>query len=169
MFSFLVLLGASAYCLSAHAQEDKSKRPSPPATATARVGGATITIDYSQPSVKGRPVWNALVPYDKVWRTGANECTTFKTDKDIMVQGKKLPAGKYGFFTIPGANEWTIIFNKVADQWGAFTYDEKQDYLRVHAKPRKSSHFNEKLEYKISPSGEVSIDWENLDVSFVAK
>src|ERR1041385_9089037 len=76
-------------------QEDKSKRPSPPATATGKVMGATITINYSSPGVKGRKIWGGLVPYDKVWRAGANEATLFQTDKNIKVEGKSLPAGKY--------------------------------------------------------------------------
>src|SRR6202795_5211006 len=93
------------------AQDDKSKRPSPPATATGKVMGATITIDYSSPGVKGRKIWGDLVPYDKVWRAGANEATLIATDKDIQVEGKPLPAGKYSLYAIPGENEWTIIIN----------------------------------------------------------
>ena len=92
-------------------QEDKSKRPSPPATATGTVNGATITIDYSSPAVKGRKIWGGLVPYDKVWRAGANEATLFTTSKDILVEGKKLPAGKYSLYAIPGEKDWVIVFN----------------------------------------------------------
>jgi hypothetical protein len=91
--------------LSACAQGDKSSRPSPPATATGKVGGANITINYSSPSVKGRKIWGDLVPYGKVWRAGANEATTFETDKAITVEGKNLPAGKYSLFALPGENE----------------------------------------------------------------
>ncbi|HTK22302.1 MAG TPA: DUF2911 domain-containing protein, partial [Mucilaginibacter sp.] len=83
------------------AQEDKSKRPSPPATATGKIGDATITINYSSPSVKGRKIFGGILPYDKLWRAGANEATMFETDKDIVVEGKKLPAGKYSFFATP--------------------------------------------------------------------
>jgi len=165
----LLITVATANLFKAKAQEeDKSKRPSPPATAMAKVGKANITINYGQPSVKGREVWGKLVPYGQVWRTGANEATTFETDKDIKVQGKTLPAGKYGFFTVPGEKEWTIVFNKVPNQWGAFKYDQAQDYMRVTAKPKKSAKFNEKLLYSIN-KGWVSIDWENLDVSFKAE
>jgi hypothetical protein len=165
----LLITVATANVFKAKAQEeDKTKRPSPPATATAKVGKANITINYGQPSVKGREVWGKLVPYGQVWRTGANEATTFETDKDIKVQGKVLPAGKYGFFTVPGEKEWTIVFNKVPNQWGAFKYDQAQDYMRVTAKPKKSAKFNEKLLYSIN-KGWVSIDWENLDVSFKAE
>ena len=90
-------------------------RPSPAATATGEINGAAITINYSSPGVKGRVIWGGLVPFDKVWRAGANEATTFETSKDIKVEGKNLPAGKYGFFAIPGQTEWTIIFNKVPE------------------------------------------------------
>ena len=106
------------------AQDDKSKRPSPPDKVSEKVGSATITIDYSQPSVKDREIWGGLVPYGKVWRTGANEATTFENSADVKVEGESLKAGKYGLFTIPEANEWTIIFNSVPDQWGSGGYDE---------------------------------------------
>jgi hypothetical protein len=167
--SLIVISGICLCCLKASAQEDKTKRPSPPASASEKVGSAHITINYSQPSVKGRKIWGGLVPFNQVWRTGANEATTFETDKDIKVQGKVLPAGKYGFFTIPDKNEWTIIFNKVPDQWGAFKYDAKQDFLRVMAQPKKSASFNEKLRYAITKQGVVSIEWENLAVNFNVK
>ena len=91
------------------AQGDKSTRPSPPATATGKAGGATITIDYSSPSVKGRKIWGGLEPYNKIWRAGANEATIFTTDKAIKVEGKSLPAGKYSLFATPGEKTWTII------------------------------------------------------------
>src|SRR5690348_9678173 len=86
----------------ANAQGDKSQRPSPPATATGKIGDANITINYSSPAVKGRKIWGELVPYDKIWRAGANEATIFETDHDIKVEGKNLPAGKYSLFATPG-------------------------------------------------------------------
>ena len=166
-FMLLLITVATANLFRANAQdEDKSKRPSPPAVANAKVGEANVIINYGQPSVKGRKVWGDLVPFGQVWRTGANEATTFETDKDIKVQGKTLPAGKYGFFTIPGEKEWTIIFNKVPNQWGAFKYDATKDFLRVTARPKKSAAFNEKLLYTVNKKGAVSIAWENLDVDF---
>ncbi|HWA35184.1 MAG TPA: DUF2911 domain-containing protein [Cyclobacteriaceae bacterium] len=163
------LLVAVLGSFQAVSQDDKASRPSPPAEATRKTANATITINYSQPAVKGREVWGKLVPYGQVWRAGANEATTFQVDKDVKVEGQALPAGKYGLFAIPNADEWTIIFNKVPNQWGAFKYDEKQDALRVKVKPKKSSAFNEKLVYKIENNGKVSLDWENLDVSFNVK
>ncbi|MFN8344937.1 MAG: DUF2911 domain-containing protein [Spirosomataceae bacterium] len=167
----LCLLAVSAlyfFGFQADAQ-DKAARPSPPAQVTQKIGGTTVSIHYGQPSVKGRKVWGELVPYGQVWRTGANEATTFETDKDVKIEGMALPAGKYSFFTLPNEREWTLIFNKVAAQWGAFKYDEKQDALRVSVKPEKSSKFNEKLVYDISSKGNVSIRWENMEVDFNVK
>lgn len=156
------------FSLQAMAQ-DKAARPSPPAQVSQKVGATTVSINYGQPSVKGRKIWGDLVPYGQVWRTGANEATTFEADKDVKIEGMALPAGKYSFFTIPNEREWTIIFNKAAAQWGAFKYDEKQDALRVNVKPKKSSKFNEKLVYDITPKGKVSVLWENMEVDFEVK
>lgn len=163
----LLLILALAFNVSM-AQDNPASRPSPPATASGKINAATITINYGSPSVKGRKIWGELVPYDKVWRAGANEATTFETDKDIKVEGKTLPAGKYGFFVIPGENEWTIIFNKVSNQWGAFKYDSTQDALRVTVKPRKSEKMNESLAYNVSDKGFV-LRWENLEVPVAIK
>jgi Protein of unknown function (DUF2911) len=150
------------------AQADKSKRPSPPGTATGKVKGATIIIDYSSPSVKGRKIWGELVPYDKVWRAGANEATLFQTDKNITVGGKPLAAGKYSLYALPGEKEWTIIFNSATGQWGinrdgTTTEDPAKDVLRVTVKPKKSASFNEKLMYKVGDKG-FALLWENLEV-----
>lgn len=147
---------------------DKSKRPSPPATATGNVMGANITINYSSPAVKGRKIWGGLVPYGEVWRTGANEATLFETDKAITVEGKSLPAGKYSLYTIPGENEWVIIFNSQTGQWGvkndeSTTENPANDVLRVTVKPIKSPSFNERMKFVIDSNG-FSIEWENLTV-----
>lgn len=133
------------------------------------VGDTKISIVYSRPSVKGRKIWGALVPYGQVWRTGANENTTFEISSDAIINGKKLPAGKYGLHTIPNQNEWTIIFNKVNNEWGSFKYDEKQDALRVAAKPLPDK-FQEVLTINfdnvLPTATEVVIAWENLRVPF---
>ncbi|MBX0333943.1 DUF2911 domain-containing protein [Pontibacter sp. HSC-14F20] len=142
--------------------QDAKPKASPAATATGKVGNTTITINYSSPSVKGRTIWGELVPYGKVWRAGANEATTITTDQDVMVEGKKLSAGTYSFYTIPGEDEWTIIFNKTNKQWGT-QYDEKQDALRVMAKPRKASSMSERLVYDVTKDG-IVLRWENLEV-----
>ena len=136
-------------------------QPSPPATATGKVNGATITIKYSSPGVKGRQIWGALVPYDKVWRAGANAATTFETDKD-------LKAGKYSFYAIPGEKEWTMIFNSQTGQWGikddgSTTEDPAKDAVRVVVKPQKAKAMQERLEYVIDKNG-FALVWENVSV-----
>ena len=166
-FSNIVLLMFVFFTANLRAQ-DPSCRPSPPATATGKINAATITIDYGSPSVKGRTIWGDLVPYGQVWRAGANEATAFTTDKDIMVEGKLLPAGKYAFFVIPNEKEWTIIFNKTAGQWGAYKYDATQDALRVSVKPRKSEKMNERLVYEVNENG-IVLKWENLEVPVAIK
>lgn len=157
------------FSISLMAQDDKSKRPSPPAKVSEKVGSTTITIDYSQPSVKGREIWGGLVPYDKVWRTGANEATTFEVSSDVKIEGNSLKAGKYGLFSIPGSDEWTIIFNSVPEQWGAFNYDESKDVLRVKVKPEKVGQNTEKMTFSISGDGLVTLMWEKLKISYNVK
>ena len=98
----------------------QKKKESPADSSVGKIGKATITINYCSPSVRGRKIWGGLVPYNKVWRAGANEATTFNTDQDIRVEGQLLQAGKYGFFLIPGETTWVVIFNRVFDQWGAY-------------------------------------------------
>ena len=147
---------------------DKSKRPSPPAKVEQKLkSGATISIDYSQPSVKGRTIGKDLEPMDKkVWRTGANEATVFETDKEVTIQGSKLPAGKYGLFTLFDGNDVTVIFNKTWNQWGAFTYKDADDALRVNAKATDEKSSEEKMTFKISPSGVVTLLWGPRKVDF---
>lgn len=151
-----------------NAQGDKASRPSPPATATGKIGGANITINYSSPSVKGRKVYGELVPYNKVWRAGANEATIFETDKDIKVAGKALPAGKYSLFALPGEKEWQIMFNSETGQWGIkrtgeANLDPAKTVLTVLAKPTKSASMNEKLAYDVTNKG-IVLKWDNLEV-----
>ncbi len=165
----LALFGVFITSLIFAQNEDKSKRPSPPATATGEVKGATITIDYSSPAVKGRKIWGDLVPYDKVWRAGANEATLFTTSKDIMVEGKRLAAGKYSLYTIPGEKDWVFIFNSKTGQWGVkdeqntTTEDTANDVLRVTVKPVKSSTFNERMKFVVDHHG-FALEWENVRV-----
>lgn len=159
---------ATVFLISAHfteAQNDKAKRPSPPAQVTQSVNGANITIDYSQPSKKGRKVYGELVPYGKVWRTGANETTWIEVSKDVKVQGKTLKAGKYGLHTIPGEKEWTIIFNSAWKEWGSYNYKEADDVLRVTAKPMAGNE-TEKFTIDISNKGVVSMAWDKTKVEF---
>ncbi|MDB5246166.1 MAG: hypothetical protein JWQ40_560 [Segetibacter sp.] len=148
-------------------QDDKSKRASPPAKASATTsGGNTITIDYSQPSVKGRTVGKDIATFDKVWRTGANEATAFEITKDAKIEGKyPLPAGKYGLYTIPGEKTWTIIFNKTWKQWGT-NYTQADDALRVVVTPSKASQTTEKMTFNVNNDGKVVLMWGDTQVSF---
>ena len=153
------------------AQEDKSKRPSPPAVAKQELSnGALINIDYSQPSVKGRTIGKNLEPKDgEVWRTGANEATVFETTKAVKINGKELPAGKYGLFTIAAKDSWTIIFNKTWKQWGAYEYKQADDALRVTAKAEKSNTFTEKMTFTIDKNGLVTLLWGDNKITFTVE
>jgi hypothetical protein len=158
------LITAMIMSANVFAQNGKP-RVSPPDSISRGIKNTNIDIHYSSPSVRERKIWGGLVPYDKVWRAGANEATTFETDKDIRVQGKLLPAGKYSFFLIPKEKmKWTAVFNKQAKQWGAFKYNETDDQLRVDVKPRKMRHSQEKLAYNITPD-HFSVVWEKVAVS----
>jgi len=163
----LFLVVACMFTTIAFAQTPAKPIASPRDSVSAKIGDATITINYGSPSVKGRKIWGGLVPYDAVWRTGANEATRFTTDKDIMVEGKTLPAGTYGFFAIPGEKSWTIIFNSVAYQWGAFKYDASKDVLRVTVTPQTTDK-HERLLYTIDPKG-FNLIWDELKVPVSVK
>ncbi len=155
-------MGAS---LHTHAQADKLKRPSPPTQVRTLIDSAEVAIFYSSPAVKGRLLWGGLVPYGKIWRTGANEATIFESSKDITIQGEKLQAGKYALFTIPGEDDWTLVLNSDWDQWGAFKYDKAKDVLRVKIPVTKSPSFNERLKFEIVEDI-VNLYWENIKASF---
>lgn len=162
-----------ALCLlltfSVSAQKDKSKRPSPPAQVTQNVSGTKITIDYSRPSKKGRNVFGGLEAYGAVWRTGANESTWIEVSKDVKVEGQELKAGKYGLFTIPGEDEWEIIFNKKWDGWGAYEYNKSDDVLRVKVKSQTTDEVVELFTIDISKKGDVSLAWDQTNVTFSIK
>jgi len=148
----------------------KTPRASQKQVVTQTVGFTDITVTYSRPGVKGRQIWGALVPYDKVWRSGANEATTIAFTDDVTINGQPLPKGTYSLHTIPGKDEWTIVFNNTANQWGSFSYDPAKDALRVKAKSQ-SAPFAEWLTYEfpqVSPDqATVAIHWENLAVPFM--
>jgi hypothetical protein len=141
-------------------------KPSPPAETKAKLNTADITINYSQPAVKGRTIWGDLVPYGVVWRTGANEATWIEVSEDVEVEGQTLKAGKYGLFTIPGRDEWTIIFNNTWQQWGAYEYDEAMDALRVTVKPQSVQDKSERMTFNINDNGTVDLIWDKLKVTF---
>ena len=169
MKKVLLLSAIALVTLGVKAQDDKSKRPSPPAKVTETTNsGTVITIDYSQPAVKGREIGKDIAPYGKVWRTGANEATVFEVSKDVKVEGKALPAGKYGLYSIPGKDEWTLIFNKTWKQWGT-NYTEADDALRVNVKPGKAPAFTERMTFNVDKSGKVSLLWGNEKVDFTVQ
>jgi hypothetical protein len=146
----------------------QDKPASPKAEANATVSGTNVKVVYSQPSARGRKIMGELVPFGQVWRTGANECTTIEFDKPVKIEGKDLAAGKYSLFTIPGENEWTIIFNKDTKQWGAYSYKDSDDVLRVKVKPSKTDQFVET--FTITPEKDkVAMKWENTAVAFNVK
>jgi hypothetical protein len=165
IFILNVLLGFSAFA--------QTQVPSPPAVVIQKVGSTEVMIKYAQPAVKGRLVFGtkdqkALVPFGEVWRTGANESTTIEFSTDVTVQGKTLAKGVYSLFTIPGATDWTIIFNKEAKMWGAYTYKAEKDVLRVSAK--SSEHkMTERFTIGVSATGQVTLDWDKTSVSFYVK
>ncbi|MEO9872517.1 DUF2911 domain-containing protein [Ekhidna sp.] len=162
--SFLIL--SLLFTFSALAQKDKSKRKSPPAQVSQEVDGLNITIDYSRPSKRGREIFGGLEDYGKVWRTGANETTWIELSKDVKVEGKALAAGKYGLFTIPGEDEWIIIFNKKWDGWGAYEYKEDEDVLRVSVTPSTTEEVVELFSVDVENSGDVILAWDQTKVKF---
>lgn len=149
--------------------QTRTPRPSPKASLMQTVGVTDITLTYSRPGVKGRAIWGALVPYDKVWRTGANEATTIQFSNDVWINGNKLAKGTYSLHSIPGATEWTFIFNSVADQWGSYSYDQTKDALRVKATPM-AADFREWMGFEIpeltTDTAKIVLRWEKIAVPF---
>jgi hypothetical protein len=193
LFAILFVLCAGISVLA----QVETPRPSQKASVMQRVGVTDITITYSRPGVKGRKKWGdplpgqtatgeatlddqnkrpagaVIAPYGHVWRTGANEATQFVVTDDVLINGQKLPAGKYSLHTIPNKDEWTIVFNGTANQWGSFDYDPAKDTLRVKVKPQWLNDSQEWLEYTFDPvtedSAQVNIRWEKINVPFTVK
>lgn len=168
-FSIAILSCCMLLTSSLKAQQDKSKRPSPPAKVSETISsGATISIDYSQPSLKGRSIGTSVEPMkDKVWRMGANEATVFETDKDVKINGQNLPAGKYSLFGLWTDSGYTLIFNKAYQIWGTqYDQNKDKDALRVSADVKTTEKVKEQLTYTINKSGLVNLLWGNMIVSF---
>lgn len=161
----LVLFGLAA---SAHADLDLPD-VSQHAVVKQRVGLTDIKIDYHRPLVNGRKVWGGIVPLNETWRAGANQNTTIEFSDDVSVEGQALPKGKYGLHMVPTADRWTIIFSKMADAWGSYTYKKEEDALRVEVKPR-AAEMEEALEYEFedlkADSTLVTMKWEKMAVPF---
>jgi len=142
---------------------------SPREKAEGSINKISITIDYGTPSVKGRTVWGGLEQYGKVWRAGANENTTITFDKDVQIAGEKLVAGKYGFFVIPVENgEWTVIFNKKNAEWGAFSYNQEEDVLRVNIKPKFVDKTQEQLKFTVDKKA-IVMAWDKARLAIPVK
>ena len=163
-----IALGLSASASAARA-DFTPPRPSPHASVAQTVGTTELGVSYSRPGVKGRAIWGALVPWDKPWRTGANEITQFSTTDDIVVEGQPLPAGTYGLVTIPSQDKWTIVFTRDKGLWGAFDYKPDHDQLRVTVKPQDAP-MQERMAFTIEPTADDQADvvlaWEKLRVPF---
>jgi hypothetical protein len=159
---FIVLL---SFCLQMQAQDLKI----PDASSSARIeqdfGLGHITINYSRPNVKARKIFGEVEPYGLVWRTGANAATKIKLTDTVMIEGHQLAPGEYSLFTIPATNEWTIIFNKTAEQWGAYSYDSSKDLLRFKIKPgtvdKKLETFTIQFANVFIEQCELQLLWEN--------
>jgi hypothetical protein len=202
MFTLAILFAFSSVTFVAAQQppvQIKPIRPSQKASVMQTIGVTDITITYSRPPVKGRTIFadappsmearakgeatldnqnerkpgEPIVPYNHVWRAGANEATLFQVTDDVLINGQPLKAGSYSMHTIPGKDEWTVIFNNDPGQWGSFSYDAKKDALRVKTKPQMVSENQEWLMYSFDPvsedSSQVNIRWEKLKVPFTVQ
>jgi tetratricopeptide (TPR) repeat protein len=164
------LLAGVLFANGSYAQQQLPvPQQSPQASVTQTIGVTGVTISYHRPGVKNRQIWGKLVPYNQVWRAGANENTTITFGDPVRIEGKELAAGTYGVHMIPAENEWTIIFNKNATSWGSFFYKEDEDVLRVKVKPQPGEH-QEWLSYEFGDltdsSATVTMRWEKVKVSF---
>jgi hypothetical protein len=182
-------------CITVVSAQVVTPRPSQKASVMQTIGVTDVTITYSRPGVKGRKIWGdplpeqastkgeatldnqnvrpkdaVIVPYGHIWRTGANEATMFSVTDDVLINGQKLVAGTYSLHTVPTKDEWTIVFNGTANQWGSFNYDPAKDTLRVKAKPQWVGDTQEWLEFNFNPvtenSAQVNIRWEKVNVPF---
>jgi len=153
-------------------QNGDKVRISPKAMVQQTVGFTDVSIEYNRPGVKEREIWGGLVPYNVVWRAGANEATKITFSTDVEINGKKLNEGSYSFFAIPTKDNWTLIFNKVAEQWGAFEYNEAEDALRIEVMPEEG-YWQEWLAYTITKTSDataiIKLEWKKLKVPFMVE
>lgn len=165
-FFFFAVLATFLLVVAASAQQ-KIIRVSPGAMVTQTIGVTDVSVSYHRPGVKGREIWGKLVPYDQVWRAGANEATTVTFSDDVSIGGKELKGGSYGFFVLPRQQgEWTVIFNALPKQWGAFSYDSTKDVLRIQVKPESATGSEEWLSYNFTDltasSASLVLRWEKI-------
>ncbi len=169
--SLVVLLGAAFAYLNY-----QNRKKSPPGTASYDKDGTTITVAYSRPSKKGREIFGGLVPYGTVWRTGANEATTFETNKDLTIDGKVLPAGKYTLWTIPEKDKWTVIWNNKQYGWGikgpfnrVASREPEADVLQVQAPAQEEANAVEQFTISFDETPALVISWDKTKVSVPIK
>jgi hypothetical protein len=171
LFALLLIVVVFSAVAVPQQPEDKSKRPSPPGTAEVTLQGKKITIEYSRPSLRGRKM-ETLTPNGQVWRTGANEATTFTTEADLNISGTNIPAGKYTLYSLPSEGAWKLIINKQTGQWGTI-YDESQDLARIDMQTSRVKDMVEQFTISFDKKGEDSADlvlaWENTRVAVPVK
>lgn len=169
IYTFFLTIALSTFKL-ASAQNPTFPNASSGQSVVQELGISKITLNYARPNIKGREVFGSLVPYGEVWRTGANNATSLDFSDDVIIAGKTIPAGTYGLFTIPEKDKWTIILNKNPKQWGAYTYDEKDDVLRFDVKPTALPSTLETFGISFSEvtdkKATLTIAWENVAVPF---
>ena len=146
-------------------------RLSPDKMVYQKIGYTEVQVNYGSPKVKGRNIWGKLVPYNEIWRSGANEATTVSFSDDVEIENQILPAGEYAFYLIPRKNEkWTVIFNKMSEQWGAYSYNPEENQLTFEVLPRTSGGFHEELTYSFEQINfhyaRLILNWESLELSF---
>lgn len=166
------LFAALFLSVSAQAQPPRLPQASPAAKAALTIGVTDVEIVYHRPGVKGRQIWGGLVPWNQVWRLGANEATTISFSTPVQVEGHDVPAGTYGLFAIPGQDKWTLILNKQPKQWGAYFYKQEEDLLRFEVKPQ-TGPATEWMAFTMTPAGPdsavIEMTWDTLRVPFTVK
>lgn len=156
----------------AQERANEEARVSPNASVSQTIGTTEVIITYGRPAVNNRIIFGDLVPFDQIWRTGANEATTITFSDDVTVEGEKLEAGTYGLFTVPGEDTWTIVFNENPTQWGAFDYNSDEDALRVEVEPEKAPPMEQMMFYfedVTEESGTIVLHWDDVKVPFTVK
>jgi hypothetical protein len=170
IYFYLAAMLVACASQNSYAQLLKVPQLSSSQTIVQELGLGKITLTYSRPSVRGRKIFGAMEPYGNVWRTGANAATTIKFTDDVTIEGTKVPAGEYGLFSIPDKNEWTVILNKTANQWGAYTYKQADDQLRFKVKTINHTDPTETLTMQFNDVDrtkcELEISWANVSFSF---
>lgn len=158
----LIILSSTLACSG-----QMEKRKSPLDSVAANLEGTQVSITYSRPSKRGREIFGGLVPYGKVWRTGANEATVLETDGALRLPNDEvLEAGRYALFTIPGPDKWVVIINGVPSQWGAYNYDAEQDVSRFEVEAGQTKKLSKKMTFQINEAGVISLNWDQTQVQF---